>query len=236
MNSIKEIFEGLGAEFLIPPNDMVYKLNNVKAFVFDWDGVFNTGEKNSNGSSSFNEIDSMGTNLLRFSYYLQTKKFPYTALISGEKNESAFFFAKRECFNASYFKIAHKKWAFDHFCSTHSLRPNEICYFFDDVLDLSVAKEAGLRILIARKASTLFTNYVKKNHLADYITANSSGNFAVRESCEMLMGSNGIFDDVITRRMKYDEVYQQYIAARKLTNTDFYTYDGEQIINVDIKL
>jgi 3-deoxy-D-manno-octulosonate 8-phosphate phosphatase (KDO 8-P phosphatase) len=235
-NFIQKTYEDIGAEFATPINNLTEKLKDIKAFVFDWDGVFNSGEKNGNGSSSFNEIDSMGTNLLRFSHYLKHKQLPHTALISGEKNESAFFFTQREHFSASYFKIAHKKWALDHFCSIYSIHPNQVCYFFDDVLDLSIAQQAGLRVLVARKASNLFTNYVKQNKLADYITANQSGNFAVREACEMLMGANETFDETITRRMNYDEVYQQYIMTRDLTPTHFYTYNNRQIINADIKL
>ena len=236
MNSIIKIYEDMGAEYTTPISDITERLKNIKAFVFDWDGVFNNGEKNGGGSSSFNEIDSMGTNLLRFSYYLNNKQLPHTALISGEKNESAFFFAQREHFSASYFKIAHKKWALDHFCSIYTIQPNQICYFFDDVLDLSIAKEAGLRILISRKASTLFTNYVRQNNLADYTTANQSGNFAVREACEMLMGINDTFNDTITRRMNYDDIYQQYIMVRNLVPTHLYTYNNQQIINADIKI
>jgi 3-deoxy-D-manno-octulosonate 8-phosphate phosphatase (KDO 8-P phosphatase) len=235
MNAIQRIYQDMGAEFVTSAEEIAQKLNNIKAFVFDWDGVFNNGEKNGGGSSSFNEIDSMGTNLLRFSHYLKHKQLPQTALISGEKNESAFFFAQREHFNASYFKIANKKWALDHLCTIYGIQPNQICYFFDDVLDLSIAQQAGLRILISRKASALFTNYAKQNGLVDYITANESGNFAVREACEMLMGINNSFEEVITLRMHYDEVYQQYIQARNLPPTHFYTYNNRQIINADIK-
>ena len=234
MESIQKLYEDIGAEFVIPVNDLSLKFKNIKAFVFDWDGVFNSGEKNGGGSSSFNEIDSMGTNLLRFSYYLKSNQLPHTAIISGEKNESAFFFSQREHFSSSYFKIAHKKWALDHFCSIHNLHSNQVCYFFDDVLDLSIAQEAGLRILVSRKASTLFTNYVRQNNLADYITGNQSGNFAVREACEMLMGINDSYNDTITRRMHYDEIYKQYITIRNIVSTHFYTYNNLQIINADI--
>jgi len=235
MNTIEKIYQDMGAEFVSPAEEITQKFSTIKAFVFDWDGVFNNGEKKGDGSSSFNEIDSMGTNLLRFSYYLKNKQLPHTAVISGEKNESAFFFAQREHFSASYFKIANKKWALDHVCSIYGIKPNEICYFFDDVLDLSIAKEAGLRVLINRKATTLFTNYAKQYKLVDYITANPSGNFAVREACEMLMGITGSFDEVISRRMNYDDVYQQYILVRNMPNTHFYTYNNRQIINADIK-
>lgn len=236
MNATEKIYKDMGAEFVIPADEIAQKFSTIKAFVFDWDGVFNNGEKNGSGSSSFNEIDSMGTNLLRFAYYLKHKQLPHTAVISGEKNESAFFFAQREHFSASYFKIANKKWALDHLCNIYGIKPHEICYFFDDVLDLSIAQQAGLRILVNRKATTLFTNYVKHHNLADYITASPSGNFAVREACEMLMGVTGTFDEVITRRMDYDDVYQQFIMIRNIPAAHFYTYNNRQIINADIKL
>ncbi|MEO8761542.1 MAG: phosphatase [Bacteroidia bacterium] len=236
MNSIQKIYENIGAEFLLSAEEIAVKLTSIKAFIFDWDGVFNNGEKLGSGSSPFTEIDSMGTNTLRFSYYLQNKKIPLTAIISGEKNESAFYFAEREHFNSSYFKVLQKKIAIDHFCKTHNIKPSEICYFFDDVLDLDVARDAGLRILVNRKATTLFTHYVKQNKLADYITASESGNFAVREACEMLMGVSNTFNEAITRRTNYDEVYRQFILERNMPITQFFTLKSEEIINAENKV
>ena len=234
MSNPQNIFEGLGAEFVLPQYKMAEKLQTIKAFVFDWDGVFNTGVKDANGSSTFNEIDSMGTNLLRFSYYLKHTKLPLAAILSGEKNEAAFHFSKREHFHASYFKVANKVTAIEHLCAQNNLKPNEVCYFFDDVLDLPVARVAGLRIFIPRKASSQFTRFVKQNHLADYITGSTSAEFAVREACEMLMTLSGLFDKAITHRMNYDLVYKQYIDARNGIPTQFHTLSNEQISTVDL--
>ena len=235
MNSIQQIYEKMGASFLSSPAELEQKLAQIKAFIFDWDGVFNTGEKNGAGSSTFNEVDAMGTTLLRFSYYLNNKQLPITAILSGEKNDSAFYFAQREHFNASYFKIANKKMALDHICSIYNLKSNQIAYFFDDVLDFSIAREVGLRVFIPRKASTLLTNYLITNKLADYICGNESGQYAVRESCEMLLGINKQFEEVIQKRADYDDSYNQYIMARNLQGTFFYTFNNLQIIHVDVK-
>ena len=224
----------MGAEFVLPQYKMVDKLQTIKAFVFDWDGVFNTGEKIGGGSSSFNEIDSMGTNLLRFSYYLQHQKLPAAAIISGEKNESAFYFSKREHFNSSYFKIPNKAIGLEHFCAEQNIKPLEVCYFFDDVLDLPIAKVAGLRIFIPRKATAQFTKYVKQNHLADYITGCTSDQYAIREACEMLMMLNGMFDRALTLRMNYDDIYKRYIEARNGTPTHFYSLSNDQISKADL--
>lgn len=234
MSSPQNIFETIGGEFVLPQYKLIEKLQTVKAFVFDWDGVFNNGEKQSNGSSSFNEVDSMGTNLLRFSFYLQHKKLPLTAIISGEKNETAFFFSQREKFHSSYFKIKDKIIGINHFCAEHGLKPHEICYFFDDVLDLTVARVAGVRIFIPRKATIAFTNYVKQNHFTDYKTGSTSDSYAVREACEMIMTLNGQFDRVMTARTNYDDNYKQYIAARNATPTNFYTLSNEEISKVEL--
>jgi 3-deoxy-D-manno-octulosonate 8-phosphate phosphatase (KDO 8-P phosphatase) len=234
MSSPLTIYETMGAEFILHQYKMTERLQSIKAFVFDWDGVFNNGEKHGGGSSSFSEIDSMGTNLLRFSYFLQHKKLPATAILSGEKNESAFYFAKREHFDSSYFKIPNKIIGINHFCEANNIKPNEVCYFFDDVLDLPVAKVAGLRVFIPRKAGAQFTAFVKQNHLADYITASASADFAVREACEMLMTVSGQFDKAITSRMNYDDVYKQYIEARNGMPTAFFTLSNQEISKVEL--
>jgi 3-deoxy-D-manno-octulosonate 8-phosphate phosphatase (KDO 8-P phosphatase) len=229
MTHDQSTFEKQGAEFLLPYTGISEKLQRVKAFVFDWDGVFNDGVKQANGSSSFNEVDSMGVNLLRYSSYLKSGKLPYAGVISGEKNETAFFFAQRECFHGSYSKFKDKKGAIGHFCREHGLAPEEICFFFDDVLDLSVALVTGLRIFIPRKASHPLTHYVKQHRLADYITACHSGEYPVREACEMLMCAAGNFEEAIGSRLRYDDSYSEYISLRNQVAARFYTFSDGQV-------
>ncbi len=53
--------------------------------MFDWDGVFTGADKDHLLQSRFNEADSVGINLLWFSYYLNHKELPTTTIISGEK-------------------------------------------------------------------------------------------------------------------------------------------------------
>jgi 3-deoxy-D-manno-octulosonate 8-phosphate phosphatase (KDO 8-P phosphatase) len=68
---IQEEFESIGGIFVHPLQTLIKKFKGIKAFVFDWDGVFNNAQKNENKSSTFNEADSMGTNLIRYDYYSQ---------------------------------------------------------------------------------------------------------------------------------------------------------------------
>ena len=83
------------------------RVKHIKALVFDWDGVFNSGEKGE-VPSSFNEIDSMGINMLRFGYYLHNGENPYTAIVTGATNKTAKEWAEREHFHSVFFNVKHK--------------------------------------------------------------------------------------------------------------------------------
>ncbi len=230
IQELEAIFTQLGAKFITPISEIDRKLTHIKAFVFDWDGVFNNGVKNENKSSNFNEIDSMGTNMLRFSYFLKYGSLPHTAIISGEKNEMAFYFSEREHVDACYFKVADKTIALAHFCALKGIKPNEVCYVFDDVLDVSLAEICGLRILIGRASNPLFNQYLITHQFVDYLTAQSSGGFAVRESSELLMGLNGNFDTCITERKNFSQTYKDYLGKRQSIIVPFYTVENEHII------
>lgn len=227
---IESVFTKIGGQFILPPEFISAKLQNVKAFVFDWDGVFNDGTKDQNGTSSFSEVDSMGTNLLRFSSYLTHGEMPIAVVISGERNSAAFSLTKRECFDACYYKAINKISALDHFCGQFNLKPEEIAFVFDDVLDLSVAEKIGVRILIQRKANPLFNQFVIQHKLADYVTGAESGKFAVREACELMMGLKGLYDKVIAERMIFDGLYLQYLTQRKEIITRYFTSESQTII------
>ncbi len=234
MSHLTQLFTEIGGQFITPEAEIIEKLKHVKAFVFDWDGVFTDGSKDHLLQSRFNEVDSMGINLLRFSYYLHHKTIPITAIISGEKNSAAFTFVDRERLHASYSKFANKLDATKHLCEIYGLNSNEICYVFDDVLDLSLAEVCGLRIFISRNANPLFNEYVIKHFLADYITGAASGELPVREACELLIGLNGNYNEVITERKNFSETYSKYLALRKTTIPIYYTTVNGNIAEVKI--
>jgi 3-deoxy-D-manno-octulosonate 8-phosphate phosphatase (KDO 8-P phosphatase) len=230
MNHTESIFSQIGGVFCTPIAELAIKMSKVKAFIFDWDGVFNNAQKNENKSSTFNEADSMGTNMLRFSHYLLNQQLPATAIISGEKNEMAFYFAEREHFDGCYFKVPNKIIALNHFCEKHNLQLNEVAYVFDDVLDLSIAAVCGVRILINRKANPLFKNYLVQNNFVDYITGHESGNFALRETTEMLMGLNDNYNQCMDDRKDFSQAYMGYLELRQSAPTRFYTIESNVVV------
>jgi 3-deoxy-D-manno-octulosonate 8-phosphate phosphatase (KDO 8-P phosphatase) len=143
----------------------------------------------------------------------------------------AFYFCTREHFSASYYKVADKIIALEHFCKQNNIEKNEVCYMFDDVLDLSIAKVCGLRMMVNRKANPLFKNYVIQNNLADYITAHESGNFAVREVCELLIGITETYNEVMEHRTAFSPIYKDYITQRQEAPTAFFTVENNEVVN-----
>ncbi len=216
---IIQLFESGGGEFFTPPSVFVAKLKNIRAILFDWDGVFNEGFKAGADGSNFSEVDAMGTNLLRYSLWKHHQKLPITGIITGEENPSAQSLAKREHFHHMYFQAKNKAAVFAAFCKTHALRPDEVVFFFDDVLDLEVARQCGARIMIGRQASLMLTAFAKSHGMVDYITGSNGGNHGLREGCELMMGLLGLYDNVVTERMRYSADYQLYLGQRQEINT-----------------
>ncbi len=226
-NNIQDLFKG---SFLTKPEVILEKMLKIKAFVFDWDGVFNNGFKDAGGSSPFNEVDSMGINMLRYNYFMRKGTNPVAAIISGEKNEASFTLAKREHFQGAYFKIKNKKEALHHLCNVHAIEPHEVAFFFDDILDLSIAELCGLRIMIGRDSNPMFTKLVKEKKLADYITSCNGGDNGIREAVELLIGLTGQYNNTIMHRVMWSDNYRDYITERDTLTTTFYTLIGSEII------
>jgi 3-deoxy-D-manno-octulosonate 8-phosphate phosphatase (KDO 8-P phosphatase) len=225
--NIAQYFKGY---FIHSPEAMQQKLMQCKAFVFDWDGVFNDGTKDNTGSSPFSEVDSMGTNLLRFSYYLLTGIHPFVAIISGEKNGAAFNLAQREHFDNVYFKIKHKAAAIEHFCEQHQLQPHEICFVFDDVLDFSAAAMVGVRIMVKHAATALLQQYAIEKNWVDYLTNAAGGQHAVRETTELLMALHTNYNATIEGRTNFSDAYKSYLQKRQEAVTSFYTATADNSV------
>ena len=217
--SIIKLFVKEGGEFISPPSLFTDKLKKIKAVLFDWDGVFNDGFKSGSEGSAFSEVDSMATNMLRYALWRINGTIPVTAVMTGENNPTANHLAKRENFHVVYSKVKNKPALFDAFCKTYNCKPEEVIFFFDDILDLEVARTCGVRILIGNSSNIMLKEFVKKSSLADYITANNGRNHGLRESIELSLGLLGQFDRVVSERMVSSENYLQYIADRKRIET-----------------
>ena len=223
MGDIKTMFESVGGEFCLPIEQLSQRLDNIDAFIFDWDGVFNPGIKYGDQGSPFAEGDSMGTNLIRLAYWLNhDRKLPISAIITGAVNAGTEYFANRECFDMVIRGFTNKQYSWDIFLKEFNIAPERVMYVFDDVLDIPIASQCGVRFMIRQTASPAFEEYMKARSMCDYITGHKGGEGAVRELCELILKLQGNYEQVIDTRTEYaEEGYLAYLADRKAVTPKF---------------
>lgn len=224
---IEKVFNG---RFLTSASDIKTKLEKIKAYIFDWDGVFNNGQKDERNTSLFNEIDAMGINMLRFNHYKRKGNMPPIGIITGERNSAAHSLAEREHMDFVYYKIKHKSTALEHLCKQHNIKPEEVLFVFDDILDLDVAANVGLRMMVSRPANPMVIKYAEDRKLIDYLTANDGNNNAVREIIELFIGLTGRYEETLDDRIAYNDTYRKFITLRNTLPTEYYTIVGDNII------
>ncbi len=210
--SVQALFESGGGRFVRPAAEIAASLAGCRGIVFDWDGVFNPGRKGE-VSSDFSEVDSMGTNMLRYGLWRETGSLPFAAIISGESNRTAAQFAEREHFHAVYTGIRDKREVIDKITAEQSIDAKQLICVFDDINDLGMAGLCGVRLMVRRDASPLLASHAARQGACDYLTG--SANYAVREICELLLGLLGSYDEVVSSRVAVDDDYQRYFTARQ---------------------
>jgi 3-deoxy-D-manno-octulosonate 8-phosphate phosphatase (KDO 8-P phosphatase) len=201
--------------FLRGAEELKRRVFAVKAVLFDWDGVFNDGFKDAEGGSPFSEVGSMGVNLLRFALWLRNGALPKAAVITGQHNPYAERFAQRERLHGVYMGFTNKPEAFDAFLAKHGLQPDEVAFFFDDVLDLPVAARCGLRVMIGSPVTAWLVEQATERGEVDLVTANSGGNNGLREATDAVIALLANGAAVIDHRVKYSETYQRYLVERQ---------------------
>ena len=212
-------FREIGARLLVTPGEIRARLAGIRAFLFDWDGVFNDGMKRAGVPSGFSEADAMGTNLLRFGWWLRDGQVPFTGILTGQDNPAATVLAEREHFQVVYRGFLDKLLALRDLETRFGIRPEQVCFLFDDVLDLGAADRCGLRVLVRNGASPLLAGWTERESLCDYSTGREGGSHAVRETAELLLGLTDRYDEVVRERSVHSQRYRSYLATRNETAT-----------------
>jgi 3-deoxy-D-manno-octulosonate 8-phosphate phosphatase (KDO 8-P phosphatase) len=83
----------------------------------------------------------------------------------------------------------------------------------------------GVSVLVKRSGSPLTTDYIVSNKVCDYITGNESGNFAVREACELFIGLGGNMVQTIETRIRFNGEYEQYLTDRNRIAPRLFRFD-----------
>jgi 3-deoxy-D-manno-octulosonate 8-phosphate phosphatase (KDO 8-P phosphatase) len=221
LDILESQFSDIGGQFLTSGSSIQKSLTTIKAYLFDWDGVFNDGSKLGHEGSRFSEVDSAGLRLLRYGHYLKYQSIPQIGVITGASNPVALELMNSHRGNVVYQKSIRKSLALIHYCERTGIKPEEICYVYDDVLDLAIAQKVGLRFCIGRLANPLFLGLVAGSDLADYITATQGNEHAVREICELLLGLMGNYTEVVQEFISDYAQFKSQLQAIELENFEF---------------
>lgn len=175
---------------------MEAKLRNIKAFVFDVDGVFTDGGILATDDGDllrvFDSKDSFG---LRMAYM----KGYHVGVITGGVSESI-----RKRFRTCavpeeniYLGSRAKIEDFEHFCTRYGLDASQVMYFGDDLPDIPVIEACGMGVCPSDAVDE-----VKK--AADHICSRPGGRGCVREMIEMVLKLQGKWElDVQDYKRKF---------------------------------
>ena len=159
--------------------DKNYKtlLNNVRAFVFDVDGVMTNGKVMiTSEGEMYREMDTRDGFALK---YALLKGFKI-GIISGGTNEGVRKRLELLGVNKVYLGIHEKDIAFDDFVSTFNINPDQVLYMGDDVPDIPVMEKVGVSTCPQDALPDV-------KRVVDYVSHKKGGDGCVREIVEQVM-------------------------------------------------
>ena len=175
---------------------MESKLQKIKSFVFDVDGVLTDGGILATAEGDlFRVFDSKDSFALRMAYM----KGYHVGVITGGVSESI-----RRRFRTCgvppediYMNSRKKMDDFEDFCARHSLAPEEVMYFGDDLPDIPVMKACGCGVCPQDAVDEV-------KEMADYISPRPGGKGCAREAIERVMKAQGTWElDVQDYKKKF---------------------------------
>ena len=155
------------------------RLKNIKAFLFDVDGVFTDGgllaDLQGEFYRTFNSKDGFAVRMAVMHGY-------HVGVITGGRSESIRkrFLACGFQYEDIYLNARNKMVDFEDFCSKHGLKPEEVMYLGDDIPDIPVMVACGCGAAPSDSVDEVL-------QIADYVCTREGGKGCVRECLEMVM-------------------------------------------------
>lgn len=165
---------------------MKEKAASIKLLILDVDGVLTDGRitMNERGEEvkSFNVKDGLGLKML-MSAGIEV------VIITGRKSMVVEHRAKELGIDEVWQGIKDKKALCKKIIGEKGLKKKEVCCIGDDLPDLAMFMEAGLRIAVADGVEEV-------REEADFVTKKKGGYGAVREACEWILKSKGAWPKI----------------------------------------
>ncbi|HKI52360.1 MAG TPA: HAD-IIIA family hydrolase [Geothermobacteraceae bacterium] len=172
---------------------MQNKLSSIKMLLLDVDGVLTDGRVIINDSGAetkaFDVRDGHGLKLLQ-------RAGIDVGIITG-RNSAVVAHRMRELgIELVYQGVKDKLEPFNEILERFQLSPQQVAYIGDDIVDLPVLRRVGFAATVADACPDLFER-------VDFVSSRPGGRGAVREVCEMLLKTQGYWEE-LTRRYFVD--------------------------------
>lgn len=153
------------------------KLHDIKAFVFDFDGVMTDGSV-----WTLYNGDTIRSGNVKDGYAIQyaVKKGYTIALISGAKSQSIENRMKALGVEQIYMGCSNKMETYQNFLSLNNLRPEEVVCMGDDIPDYEIMTHCGVSACPKDAA-------IEIKEIADYISFFDGGKGCVRDIIEQVL-------------------------------------------------
>jgi len=160
---------------------------SIQLLLLDVDGVLTDGAiaytEDQTETKVFNVKDGLGIKMLHQSGIK-------TGIVTGRASPALMRRCRELGIQIVYDNVRDKGAVFDRIIEKTGLPASAIAFMGDDLPDLPMFKKAGLSIAVADAHSAV-------REQADIITEKCGGQGAVREVCELLLKSKGLWDALI---------------------------------------
>lgn len=161
--------------------------SKIKLLLLDADGVLTDGriiyDSSGRDSKFFDVHDGLGVYVLH--------KFLINTIIITAKNSRTLRPRSKDMRVAEVFADIFPKTAvLERILKKYRVKPDEICFVGDDLVDLALMRKVGLPVAVANASDD-----IKKAAL--YVTHKPGGRGAVREVAELILKSQNKWNDVL---------------------------------------
>ncbi len=153
------------------------KLQHIKAFVFDVDGVFTNNQLISTDQGELQRVFNAKDG---FAVKTAIEKGYLVCIITGGTSLNVYKRFELLGVKHNYYKVNNKLKVLQEFLAIENIDANQVLYMGDDIPDYEAMKTCGLKCSPHDAVSEIQT-------LADYICNRNGGDACVREVIEMVL-------------------------------------------------
>jgi len=163
------------------------QFQKIKLLLLDVDGVLTDGSiaytEDRTETKVFNVKDGLGIKMLHQSGI-------NTGIVTGRSSSALLRRCRELGIDRVFDSVGDKAEVLDQILKETGLTSEEIAFIGDDLPDLPILRKVGLGIAVADAHALI-------REQADMITKNNGGHGAVREVCEMILKSKGVWQQLM---------------------------------------